>query len=119
VEKMVGKNGDLLVEINIVNDKYMKLYGLDLVTEVPIKPYEAALGCTKIINVLDEQIKIVIPKLSSSGDQLIIKNKGYKNGLGQRGNLRVISKIIMPKTLTEKEQELYSKLKEEDSKAKV
>lgn len=110
-----GKNGDLLVEINILNDKYIKLYGTDLIMEIPIKPYEAALGATKIVNVLDEQIRIIIPKNSSSGDRIIINNKGYKTGMGQRGNLQIISKIVMPKELTEQEKELYIKLKELDA----
>ena len=83
--------------------------------EIPIKPYEAALGATKIVNVLDEQIKIIIPKNSSSGDRIIINNKGYKTGMGQRGNLQIISKIVMPKELTEREKELYIKLKELDA----
>lgn len=111
-----GKNGDLLVEINILSDKYIKLYGTDLIMEIPIKPYEAALGTVKIINVFDEQIRIIIPKNSSSGDRIIINNKGYKNGMGQRGNLQIISKIIMPKNLTKQETELYEKLKELDTR---
>lgn len=109
-----GKNGDLLVEVNILNDKYIKLYGSDLIMEIPLKPYEAALGATKIVNVFDEQIKIIIPKNSSSGDRIIINNKGYKSGIGQRGNLQIISKIVMSKELTEEEKELYIKLKELD-----
>lgn len=111
-----GKNGDLLVEINILSDKYIKLYGTDLIMEIPIKPYEAALGTVKIINVFDEQIRIIIPKNSSSGDRIIINNKGYKNGMGQRGNLQIISKIIMPKNPTKQETDLYEKLKELDTR---
>lgn len=115
-----GKNGDLLIEINILNDKYLKLYGTDLVMEIPIKAYEAALGTTKIINIFDEQIRIIIPKYTSSGDRIVIPKKGYKNGMGDRGNLQIVSRIVMPKKLSKQEEKLFAELKNQDlSKTKV
>lgn len=39
-----GKNGDLLIKINIENDKKFKLKGNDIYTVLPLTPWEAALG---------------------------------------------------------------------------
>lgn len=105
-----GKNGDLLVIINIVNNNKYKLVGTDIHTEIPITVSEAALGTKKEIDLFQEKISIIVPKCTSSGDNIIIKQKGYKNGKGQRGNLHVVTKIVLPNKLSEKEEKLYKEL---------
>lgn len=109
-----GKNGDLLIEINIKDSPNLKLSGIDLYTEITLKPWEAVLGTTKIINVLDENMQIIIPKSTSSNDTLTIKGKGYKNGLGSRGDLKIISKIVTPKNIDKEQIEIYQKLRQID-----
>ena len=109
-----GKNGDLLIEINIKNEPNLKLSGIDLYTEISLKPWEAVLGTTKIINILDDNMQIIIPKSTSSNDTLVIKGKGYKNGLGSRGDLKIVAKIVTPKNLDKEQIELYNQLKQID-----
>lgn len=109
-----GKNGDLLIEIDIKDEPNLKLSGIDLYTQITLKPWEAALGTTKIINVLDENMQIIIPKSTSSSDTLTIKQKGYKNGLGSRGDLKIVTKIVTPRKLSKEQIELYQKLKQID-----
>ena len=106
-----GKNGDLLVKIDIKNTKDFKLKGADIYKEINILPWEAALGNKITVNSLDGEIALVIPKGTQSGEKFNVKGKGYKIGRGQRGNLYIITKIIVPKELTEEEKELYLKLK--------
>lgn len=106
-----GKNGDLLVKIDIKNTKDFKLKGADIYKEINILPWEAALGNKITVNSLDGEIALVIPKGTQSGEKFTVKGKGYKIGRGQRGNLYIITKIIVPKELTEEEKELYLKLK--------
>lgn len=106
-----GKSGDLLVKIDIKNTKDFKLKGADIYKEINILPWEAALGNKITVNSLDGEIALVIPKGTQSGEKFTVKGKGYKIGRGQRGNLYIITKIIVPKELTEEEKELYLKLK--------
>ncbi len=108
-----GKNGDLFIIINIINDQRMSLKGDDLYVELPIQTYEAALGTKKVVKIFEEQITIIIPECTSSGSSFIIKEKGYKNGKGSRGNLYIITKIILPKKLTQNEKKLYNEIREE------
>lgn len=110
-----GKNGDLLVYVNIINSPNLKLEGTNLMLELPLNTWEAALGTTKTIKVLDEDIKIIIPKSTSSNETLTIKGKGYKNGMGTRGDLHIITKIIMPKKLNDKEIKIYQSLKNQEN----
>lgn len=106
-----GKNGDLLVKIFIKDTKEFKLNGADIYKELSITPWEAALGTKTTIQSIDGNISLIIPRGTQSGEKFVIKDKGYKLGRGMRGNFYVIIKIVVPKTLTKQEEELYIKLK--------
>lgn len=106
-----GKNGDLLVKIFIKDTKEFKLNGADIYKELSITPWEAALGTKTTIQSIDGNISLIIPKGTQSGEKFVIKDKGYKLGRGLRGNFYVIIRIVVPKTLTKQEEELYIKLK--------
>lgn len=114
-----GKNGDLLVKIVIKNTTEFKLKGADIYKEINVLPWEAALGNKITVNSLDGEIVLVIPKGTQSGEKFEIKGKGYKVGRGQRGNFYIITKIVVPKELTEEEKELYLKLKNLKKEKKV
>ena len=107
-----GKNGDLLIKVNIEDSNMFKLHGYDLHTDLLITPSEAALGTKANINSIDEYSQIYIPQGVQSGEKITIPQKGYKIGNGARGDLIAEVKIMMPKTLTEQEVDLYKKLKE-------
>lgn len=106
-----GKNGDLLVKIFIKDTKEFKLNGADIYKELSITPWEAALGTKTTIQSIDGNISLIIPRGTQSGEKFVIKDKGYKLGRGMRGNFYVIIRIVVPKTLTKQEEELYIKLR--------
>ena len=108
-----GKNGDLYIKINIEDGKKYKLSGNDLYTVVPISPWEAALGAKAKVNSIDDsKTAIFIPSGVQSGEVIEIPQKGYLTADGQRGNLIVQIKIVVPEKLTKEETEMFKKLKE-------
>lgn len=108
-----GKNGDLFLKVKIEDDKKFKLKGYDIYTELPITPWEAALGTKTAIKTIDDETSIYIPKGIQSGEKLVISNKGYKGeNKDKRGNLIIKVKIVIPKDLTNEEKEIYKKLSE-------
>ena len=107
-----GKNGDLLIKINIEKDKKFRLEGCNLYTDLKITPWEAVLGARVTIEGIDGQETVYIQKGIQSGDKIRIAQKGYKDGKGGRGDLIVETKIMIPKNLSEEEISLYEKLKE-------
>ena len=111
-----GDRGDLLVKVKITDTKDFKLVGADIYREISITPWQAALGTKLNLQSIDGEISLVIPKGTESGERFIIKDKGYKFGRGNRGNFYIITKIVVPKKLTEKQLELYNELKEIDEK---
>ena len=108
-----GKNGDLYIKINIEDGKKYKLSGNDLYTVVPISPWEEALGAKAKVNSIDDsKTAIFIPSGVQSGEVIEIPQKGYVTADGQRGNLIVQIKIVVPEKLTKEETEMFKKLKE-------
>ena len=106
-----GKNGDLFIKINILNNKKFKLNGCDIVTDLYISPWEAALGKKVNIDSIEDTVGVDIPAGIQSGEKLRIAKKGYKDGQGWRGDLIANIKTVVPKELTEEEKELFEKLK--------
>lgn len=107
-----GKNGDLLIKINIEDNSVFKLYGSDLCTDLKLSPWEAALGTRVNVRTIDGETKVYIPQGIQSGEKIRIPSKGYKNGKGGRGDLVAEVKIMVPKKLELDEQEMFEKLKD-------
>ena len=106
-----GKNGDLFIKVKIDNDNRFKLDGYDLRTNLYLTPWEAALSTKVTVIGINEDVQVYIPSGIQSGENIIIENKGYKDGKGGRGNLILEARIVIPKEYTEKEKELFSELK--------
>lgn len=107
-----GKAGDLFIKINIENTKQYRLHGYDIHTDLWLTPWEAALGTRVKVETIDDSASIYIPQGIASGEKIRIKQKGYKDGKGGRGDLIAEIKIVVPKNPFKEEIELYKKMKE-------
>lgn len=106
-----GKNGDMFIRININENNKFKLEGYDIVTDLFLTPWEAALGKRVNIDSIDDTVSLYVPPGIQSGEKVRIPQKGYKDGRGSRGDLIAEVKTVVPKKLTEDEKELFEKLK--------
>ena len=77
-----------------------------------ISPWEAVLGAKVSIDTIGETIFLHIPQGIESGEKIKLPEKGYKDGKGGRGELIVDVKILVPKTPTEEEIQLFKNLSE-------
>ena len=107
-----GKRGDLYIKINLKNNAIYKLQGKDILTELLITPWEAALGTKAQIKSIDGGSQIKIPKGIQSGEKITLEQKGYRDSEGNRGKLIAEVKIVMPKKLTAEEEKIFKKLNE-------
>ncbi len=105
-----GKNGDLLIKINIQDDQKFKLNGYDLYTDLLLTPWEAALGTRTTVKTLDDETNIYVPEGIQSGEKIRIPNKGYYADKETRGDLVAEVKVVVPKHLTDKEKNIYKEL---------
>ena len=110
--KFGGKNGDLLIKINIDDSKKFKLEGYDLISDLKLSPWEAALGAKIDIKTIDGEANVYIHHGIQSGEKITIPEKGYKNGKDGRGNLILNIKIVVPKELELNEKEMFEKLRD-------
>lgn len=106
-----GKNGDLLIKINIENDKKFKLKGNDIYTVLPLTPWEAVLGIRTSVKSIDSETKVYIPEGIQSGEKVRIANKGYYINKEDRGDLVAEIKVVVPNNISKEEKKLYEQLK--------
>lgn len=110
-----GKNGDLLIKINIERNKKYRLEGCTIYTDLKLTPWEAALGARVNVEGIDGAETVYVQKGIQSGERIRIQGKGYKDGKGGRGDLVAEIKIMVPNKLSEEEKILYEKLKDVSS----
>lgn len=102
--------GDLFVRLKMEHSDKFMVRGDDTETEVPVTPWEAALGTTIEVPTLDGNAEIRIPPGMGSGQKLRLKGQGLNIRGGGRGDHFVKLKIVVPKKLNEEEQKLFQQL---------
>jgi len=102
--------GDLYVRLRQEPHPHFTVKNDDTEVEVPITPWEAALGATAQIPTLDGKAEIRIPPGIGSGQRLRLRGQGLNVRGGGRGDHYVRFKIVVPKELTEDERKLFQEL---------
>jgi molecular chaperone DnaJ len=104
-----GKAGDLIVELNVEQDKFYKVNGLNITCKVSISPAQAILGDIISLNVFDKVINLCIPSGAKQGQIIEQENCGinYEN---KTGLFRAVINITIPDILSQKEEDLYKEL---------
>ena len=105
-----GPAGDLYLRVRIKPDPRFRREGDDLVVEVAVAPWEAALGATVPVPTLDGSAKVKVPAGSSSGRRLRLRGEGMPAPGGGKGDLYASVRIVVPKALEKRERELFEEL---------
>lgn len=100
--------GDLYIEIHIAPHSLFHLQKKDIHLEVPISPWEAALGATIQIPTLAGQVNLKIPKLTQAGKQMRLKGRGLPGN--PPGDQFVVFKIVIPNEDNEALTKLYQQM---------
>jgi len=103
-------NGDLYLTVNIKPHPSYRLNKRDLYLEVPVAPWEAALGGKITVPTLAGKIKLTIPGGSQSGAELRLRGKGLPGY--PPGDLYAVLKVVLPEARTETDRELFRKMQE-------
>jgi curved DNA-binding protein len=107
-----GPPGDLFLRIRVKPHPRFRVEGDDLFTDLPVAPWEAALGATVEIPTLDGTARVKVPPGSSSGRRLRLRGEGMPGPGNRRGDLYATVKIVVPKKLSDRERELFQQLAE-------
>nr|VFK43633.1 MAG: curved DNA-binding protein [Candidatus Kentron sp. TC]VFK57771.1 MAG: curved DNA-binding protein [Candidatus Kentron sp. TC] len=110
---MPGPKGDLYLKVEFLPHPLFQLVGKDLHLELPITPWEAALGATIEVPTLGGDVDLKIPANSQSGRKLRLKGRGL--GSAPRGDQYIVLKIVTPPADSNAARELYERMAREMS----
>ncbi|MTI62890.1 DnaJ C-terminal domain-containing protein [Methylophaga sp.] len=106
-----GKAGDLYLEVQIAPHKYYRLDGKDIYLDLPLAPWEAALGAKVTVPTLAGKINLTIPAGARSGQKMRLKGRGLPGK--EPGDEFVVLQIMTPPADSDKAKKLYMQMAEE------
>ncbi|KPK07483.1 MAG: hypothetical protein AMJ64_06525 [Betaproteobacteria bacterium SG8_39] len=107
-----GPTGDLFLTVALRPHPRFRAEGHDLRIDVPLAPWEAALGAAVEIPTLDARVTLKIPPGSKSGQHLRLAGLGLPKPAGGAGDLYAVLSIALPTTLSARERALYEQLRD-------
>lgn len=105
-----GANGDLYLEINFEKHPYFDIDDKDVLLQLPITPWEAALGAKVTVPTVTGKVALNIAAGSESGKKMRLKGKGLPAKVA--GDLFVILNIITPKADNDDDKAFYQSMAE-------
>ena len=106
-----GPNGDLYIEFTVKEHEFYKRDEDDIYVELPLTITEAILGTKKDVPTLYGMVELTIPPATQNGEKMRLRGKGIENvNTKKKGNMYVITKVIIPEKLTRTQKDLIEKL---------
>jgi curved DNA-binding protein len=105
-----GPAGDLYLDIALKPHPLFRASGHDLYLELPLTPWEAALGTQIEVPVLDGRISLTVKPGAKAGQKLRIPGRGLPKPRGGSGDLYCVLSIVNPPEPGEREKALYREL---------
>ncbi len=105
-----GKQGDLYLEIEFNKHRYFYASERDIYLDLPVTPWEAALGSMVSVPTLGGTVELKIPADSQADKKLRLKGRGLPGS--PAGDQYVILKLVIPPAKTAEDKRLYEKMAE-------
>jgi curved DNA-binding protein len=107
-----GPAGDLFIHFSISDDPRWRRDGSDLHAQAAVDLYTAVLGGETMVDTLDGKVKLKLNPGTQNGSTMRLKGKGFPvyKSEGKFGDLYVNIEVRLPKTLSEKERQLFTEL---------
>jgi len=105
-----GRDGDLYLNIKLLPHKIYRVDGHDLYIDLPLTPWEAALGATIEVPTLAGAVNLVVSPATSKGQPLRLAKRGLPKPGGGEGDLYAMVNIVMPPEISEREKILFKEM---------
>lgn len=110
-----GPNGDLYIEFAVREHEFYQRDDDDIYIELPLTITEATLGSKKEIPTLYGNVDLTIPAGTQNGEKMRLRGKGIENvNTKRKGDMYVITKVIIPEKLSREQKKLFELLSETD-----
>jgi len=108
-----GSNGDLYIEIKVLDHNLFARKGDNLYSTVHTDVFSGLLGTKLKVNTLHGEVGFTIPKGSESGKKFRIKGKGMPvyNRPGEYGDLYITLQLETPENLSPEQAEMLKNLR--------
>jgi len=106
-----GKAGDLLLEIAFNSHPLYRVSETDIYLDLPVTPWEAALGAKIKVPTPEGSVDLKIPPNSRQGSKLRLKGRGLP--AKTQGDFFVVLQIALPPANTERAKAVYQKMQQE------
>lgn len=103
-----GKPGDLYLEIEFRPHPFYHVEGRDVYVDLPVAPWELALGATVHAPTPAGKVDLKIPPASAAGRKLRLKGRGIPGN--PAGDLYVVLKVVLPPAESEAAKEAYREM---------
>lgn len=106
-----GKAGDLYLEIEFRPHPLYRVEGADIYLDLPITPWEAALGATVQAPTPEGAVGLKIPAGSATGRKLRLKGRGLPGKTP--GDLYAVLRVVAPPAASDEAQAFYRSMAEQ------
>ncbi len=106
-----GRSGDLYLVVEFAPHALFRVQGRDVHMDLPIAPWEAALGATAKVPTLGGKVDLKIPAGSQTGRKLRLRGKGLSGA--KSGDQYVTLQIVTPAADDEAAKRFYRSMAEE------
>jgi curved DNA-binding protein len=106
-----GPRGDLYLEVVFAPHPRFHVEHRDIYLELPVTPWEAALGASVTVPTLGGRVELKIPPGSQSGTRLRLKGRGLPGE--PAGDQLVLLRIVTPAADTPRAKALYEQMAKE------
>jgi curved DNA-binding protein len=108
-----GAAGDLYLRVRLAKHPDFDVDDHNLIFETELAPWEAVLGAEISVPALDGRVKIKISPGTQGGQKLRVRGRGLPQRDGTRGDLIVVTKIVVPAKVSDAEKKLWEQLERE------
>ncbi len=106
-----GGSGDLYLEIEFRPHSFYHVEGRDIYLDLPVAPWEAALGATVKVPTPGGAVEMKIPPGSGSGTKMRLKGRGIPGKTA--GDFYAVLKISLPRADNDRARELFKQMQKE------
>lgn len=106
-----GARGDLFLEVEIEPHRFFTVQGRDITLQLPVTPWEAALGTQLAVPTLGGRVDMKIPAGARGEQRLRLKGRGLPGK--PPGDQYLVIQIVAPQPRNDAQRELYRKMAEE------